>query len=311
MTPDERVQRNRDAVHRHYLANRDAILERQKKWRDQNPDKVKACRARWKAAHPEKARAAQRRWHERHREEERANKLAYYYRRMAAMTEEEREAMRERKRAYYQANRERILARKAELERLRREPVPTPPPEPPDEPRKAGRPRKDIFEQRREATRRWRTEHSEEIKARLREAYHADPIPGRRINRKKGAPEQVKQAPEDPKPERPRGDIVERRLEAQRRYWDRHREELNKRKREARRLTAERRKVARDTKREVTEGRRVLGRLCTGCRHYLARPTCTADVFAVLSCGIRIAETCTAYAPKGLKVITPSTLATL
>lgn len=49
------------------------------------------------------------------------------------------------------------------------------------------------------------------------------------------------------------------------------------------------------TDREIMEGRRTPGRVCTGCSNYLQRPTCTADVFEVLSCGIRIAETCTAY----------------
>jgi len=95
----------------------------------------------------------------------------------------------------------------------------------------------------------------------------------------------------------------------ERRYYQEHCEVLRQRQAEYRQRNKERinarRKEQRDARRErsmaETEERfrenvqRTKGLVCTDCRWYLRRDTCSASFFQVITCGIHVAETCKAY----------------
>ena len=98
-------------------------------------------------------------------------------------------------------------------------------------------------------------------------------------------------------------------LTAQQRWRMRHKDEINARK------MAEREAAAKakadmllpdpDAVQEPQTGKnapvRHRGRVCTDCTCYLVSPLCSASFFEVVSCGIRIAETCVNYDGKTSK----------
>lgn len=96
-------QKARNAVR--YQANRDAILEQNKRWREANPEKQKEMDRRWRKENPDRVKAAQRR----HREQTR-DKSAEYARKWRATN---RDHCRSYEREYRDANREKIREQQA------------------------------------------------------------------------------------------------------------------------------------------------------------------------------------------------------
>ena len=105
-------------------------------------------------------------------------------------------------------------------------------------------------------------------------------------------------------------------LTAQQRWRLRHKDEINARKREERAAKAKARAKAKadmlladpDAVPAPQTGKnapvRHRGRVCTDCVHYLQSYLCSESFFEVVSCGIRIAETCVNYDGKCRKKIT-------
>ena len=73
-------------------------------------------------------------------------------------------------------------------------------------------------------------------------------------------------------------------------YRQRNKETINAKRREQR----ARRKALTGVK-KPSDANRTEGLVCTRCRWYLRRDTCTESFFRVVTAGIHIAETCKAY----------------
>jgi len=91
---------HRGKTKRHYRENREEILERQREYEREHPERRKAARDKWRKQNPDKALAIRKRFRERHREKLKAEWAAYYA-----------------------ANRERVLAQKAEYREENREAI--------------------------------------------------------------------------------------------------------------------------------------------------------------------------------------------
>jgi hypothetical protein len=78
-TREESLARKKIAKRNHYLKNRQAYLERLRKWRLQNPDAVKAIRRSYRPSEEVKRRAieSRRAWRQRNLERERRRNLEY------------------------------------------------------------------------------------------------------------------------------------------------------------------------------------------------------------------------------------------
>lgn len=109
MTPEERAERKKALCRMYYQRNREERLAYQKAYREAHLEERKAYRRRYYQEHIEQERERQRRW-----KRKRAKPRDY-----APMTEVEKaQRKRERAHAYYERNREKIIAKS--LERYRR-----------------------------------------------------------------------------------------------------------------------------------------------------------------------------------------------
>ena len=88
-------------------------------------------------------------------------------------------------------------------------------------------------------------------------------------------------------------------LQKQREYRQRHRDEINDRRRELRRMAREK---GENYDRKKPDEKVTPGRVCTDCVRYLNSYSCSESFFKVVSCGIHIAETCLAYEKKSCEM---------